>query len=179
VSAEHADVLYLIRIACRTTAEWAAHHSTFPRIVRDRPKSTPDDWSALGQAWRGFVRLSGTDSLATALEALETSERPCLIVDTVGGATLVTSDDLTRWLLPSRNLGMADLEGPLSDLVPLATAQVRLPRKATCDDFLSRMAAANANATGWRPRAAIISETGKPDEAPIAVIDLTDLPPRR
>lgn len=175
LSKQHSDTVHLVRLGCRTTSEWVSHHSTLPRVLREGPTVRNDDVSALARGWREYSRLDENATITQALEALKESERPFVAVDTAQGVMLVTGDDITRWLQTSCDIELAELDRPLSEVLAFVLPPVFLSKKATREEAAQQLRQTATPGKPGRPRAAFITEHGKPSETPIAIVDSLDL----
>jgi hypothetical protein len=172
LSEKHGQIIHLIRLGCKTTADWTNKHSTLVKELRLGAGSTTR--VALSKAWTQFQVLPSESKINEVISILESGPRPFLIVSHNGSHYLISPAIIASWLSKNVEPGLIDVEQEVSVMIEGDNPTAFLSRRATAWEarqFLS----SSGQAARYARYAAIITETGASNEKPLGIIELSDI----
>jgi hypothetical protein len=137
---EHNGMLTLIGMRCRNTKDWARHHSTFVATLAQEPKGIASASNDLSPFIRSVVvKADLAAPLSDVMPDLATKGSPGVLIDDGSSFKFLSSADIMKWLVASTEVGLANLEEPISTF--LGSAKLT-NRTVVVGDGLSTAAAA-------------------------------------
>lgn len=168
-SSTHSEIIKLIGFACKPTAGWARHHSTFQRVLREGPGGSVQAGPVYGRAKRKPPVVPAETGVADAMHQLSAGADGYLIVIDNGAWQVVDHDVIGRWVSGHATEGIVAItDWTLAEVVAGRPALPLVPRSAGVADLLAALGF-KSKPTG---RYAVVTETGKAGEQPLGIADL-------
>jgi hypothetical protein len=171
-SKAHADVIKLIGFACKATAGWTRHHSTFSSVLREGPDAVVRSGPVLRRGRTDFPVLDAATPLPEAVGCIRASPEGYVLTRLPDGPRRIDLALIGSWAVDSTDGGIIDFsDWTLRDVAAASTPVPSVGRKVGLTQLLTAL-----GMPGSKPsRFAVMTETGAPGEAPLAVVDLHDL----
>jgi hypothetical protein len=166
---EHDDIIDLISWICKDTAAWVKAHSTFPKIFAEGPDAVIKEASILNRASLSFLTLSDATTVREACEELRSLPKQTLVVTSSAGPFLLTKEQLGKWVIAEATNGIVDFDDiTLKDVASAGEPTAIVGRKCGLTELISVLRANDH-------RHVLITETGKPTQKVLGVLDVHDL----
>lgn len=171
-SKAHAEVIKLVGFACKATAGWTRHHSTFSTVLREGPDAVIRSGPVLRCGRKDFPVLDATTLLPEVIDCIRISPGGYVLTRLPDGPRRIDLASIGRWAVDSTTGGIIDFsDWTLRDVAAASTPLPSVNRKVGLTQLLTALGIPKRKPE----RFAVVTENGAPDEAPLAVLDLHDL----
>lgn len=165
LSKEHADLVRLVSFACKPTAYWMRHHSTFASVMRDGPSGIVRETIPFRSATKSFTQCSSDKTLNEALKLLNDTGSDFVVITLDQDIRVLSASEIGRWLTTKTADGIVDLTATsLKDVLEVTAAPPLVARKESISTYLSEL-------SKTKSRYIVINEDGKPGQKPLAILD--------
>ena len=171
-SKAHADVQKLVGFACKATAGWTRHHSTFLQVLREGPDAVVRGGPVLRRGKTDFPVLDPAVPLREAIDSIRASPVGYVLAHLPDGTRRIDLASIGVWAIASADDGIIDFgDWVLRDVAVVVNPLPSVPRRVNLTELLTALGLPKAKPE----RFAVITESGALGEAPLAVVDLHDL----
>lgn len=178
----HSEMIQLTGLRCATTKAWLQHFSTFQAVFRQAPAGTRQPWDEpIGPMLHAVLEV--TDASAPLKNIIGPLSAPGTwgLLRQNGQITVFGTPEIARWLAAWTELGVADLEEPLSVVLERSEPRHRtfaVPPATTVAEAGARFFARNVP-TKVKPTALLVTSDGSVDGQPIGILFKDDIRTRR